>query len=114
MVGNVVAGPGADINGVDPAAIEIGGPVRVVFSALAFPGGGEVWLPQWVRDRGPGLNGGTWLVTQGPGFRALPLPPPPPPRTRKTKRPSRPGCFPRCAARASFSPSRVSGPPRRQ
>ncbi len=53
MVGNVVARPGADIDGVDPATIEIGEPVRVVFSARARPGGGEVWLPQWVRDREP-------------------------------------------------------------
>lgn len=32
MVGNLVTGPGGDINGVDPAGIEIGEPVRVVFT----------------------------------------------------------------------------------
>jgi hypothetical protein len=50
MVGNLVTAPGGDINGVDPATIEIGEPVRVVFSARPGPGGDVVHLPQWVRD----------------------------------------------------------------
>jgi uncharacterized protein len=49
LVGNLVSGPGAAINSVDPATIEIGEPVRVVFSARARPDGTEVHLPQWVR-----------------------------------------------------------------
>jgi uncharacterized protein len=53
MVGNLVTGPGGDINGVDPATIEIGEPVRVVFSARSRPDGTEVYLPQWVRDPAP-------------------------------------------------------------
>jgi uncharacterized OB-fold protein len=52
MVGNLVTGPGADINSVDPSTIEIGEPVRVVFTACRRPDGGQVWLPQWVRNRG--------------------------------------------------------------
>ena len=50
MVGNLVTGPGGDINEVDAATIEIGEPVRVVFSARPRPEGGVVHLPQWVRD----------------------------------------------------------------
>ncbi len=50
MVGNLVTGPGAEINSVDPASIEIGEPVRVVFAARPRPDGTEVHLPQWVRD----------------------------------------------------------------
>jgi uncharacterized protein len=50
VVGNLVTGPGGDINGVDPAGIEIGEPVRVVFTARLRPNGTEVCLPQWVRD----------------------------------------------------------------
>ena len=50
MVGNLVTGPGGDINGVDPASIEIGEPVRVVFTPRRRPDGTEVYLPQWVRD----------------------------------------------------------------
>jgi uncharacterized OB-fold protein len=50
MVGNLVTAPGGDINGVDPATIEIGEPVRVVFSARPRPGGDVVHLPQWIRD----------------------------------------------------------------
>jgi uncharacterized OB-fold protein len=44
LVGNVVAGPGARLDSVDPATLSIGAPVRVVFSAVAD----DVWLPQWV------------------------------------------------------------------
>jgi uncharacterized OB-fold protein len=50
MVGNLVTGPGGDINEVDPATIEIGQPVRVVFSARPRPEGDVVHLPQWVRE----------------------------------------------------------------
>jgi len=50
MVGNLVTGPGGDINEVDAATIEIGEPVRVVFSARPRPEGGVVHLPQWARD----------------------------------------------------------------
>jgi uncharacterized OB-fold protein len=57
MVGNLVTGPGGDINGVDPATIEIGEAVRVVFSARPRPDGTDVHLPQWVRDDESGLSG---------------------------------------------------------
>ncbi len=50
MVGNLVTGPGGAINGVDPATIEIGEPVRVVFTARPGPDGTDVYLPQWVRE----------------------------------------------------------------
>jgi uncharacterized OB-fold protein len=50
MVGNLVTEPGGDINGVDPATIEIGEPVRVVFARRISPEGADVSLPQWVRD----------------------------------------------------------------
>ena len=50
MVGNLIEGPGAAINSVDPAAIEIGEPVRVVFSPRRRPDGTDVYLPQWVRE----------------------------------------------------------------
>jgi len=50
MVGNLVTAPDGDINGVDPATIEIGEPVRVVFSARPRLEGDVVHLPQWVRD----------------------------------------------------------------
>jgi uncharacterized protein len=53
MVGNLVTGPGGDINGVDPATIEIGEPVRVVFTSRPRPDGTEVYLPQWVREPAP-------------------------------------------------------------
>ncbi len=52
LVGNLVTGPGADINSVDPSTIEIGEPVRVVFTPQARPDGTDVFLPQWVRDPG--------------------------------------------------------------
>jgi uncharacterized OB-fold protein len=50
MVGNLVTGPGGDINGVDPASIRIGEPVRVVFTPRPRPDGTDVYLPQWVRE----------------------------------------------------------------
>jgi uncharacterized OB-fold protein len=53
LVGNLVTGPGGDINGVDPAGIEIGEPVRVVFTGRPRPDGTLVHLPQWVRDPAP-------------------------------------------------------------
>jgi uncharacterized OB-fold protein len=52
-VGNLVTGPGGDINGVDPATIDIGEPVRVVFTPRPRPDGSDVYLPQWVRDSDP-------------------------------------------------------------
>ena len=45
MVGNLVAGEDAAINSVDPATIEIGSPVRVVFQRVSD----EVALPRWIR-----------------------------------------------------------------
>ena len=43
FVGNVVAGPGALLNSVEPHTVEIGDAVEVVFSQVAD----DVWLPQW-------------------------------------------------------------------
>lgn len=45
LVGNVVTGPDAPLNSVDPATIAIGDPVQVVFA----PVGEGVALPRWVR-----------------------------------------------------------------
>lgn len=45
LVGNLVTGPGAGIGEIDPASIEIGEPVRVVFDAVTD----EIHLPRWVR-----------------------------------------------------------------
>jgi uncharacterized protein len=45
LVGNLVEGSDAPINGVDPSTIEIGEPVRVVFAPVE-----DVVLPRWVRD----------------------------------------------------------------
>jgi uncharacterized OB-fold protein len=45
IIGNLVADADAPINSVDPATIEIGEPVRVVFQAA----GEDVVLPRWVR-----------------------------------------------------------------
>jgi hypothetical protein len=45
LVGNLVARPGGPINEVDPASIEIGAPVRVVFERLTD----EIHLPRWLR-----------------------------------------------------------------
>jgi len=50
LVGNLVRGPGGAIDEVDPATIEIGEPVRVVFSPRRGPDGAEVLMPEWVRD----------------------------------------------------------------
>ena len=44
MVGNLVTAAEAEINSVDPATIEIGAPVSVVFTRLTD----EVALPRWV------------------------------------------------------------------
>jgi uncharacterized protein len=45
LVGNVVAGPGAALNSIDPASITIGEPVVVVFDPVAD----DVALPRWTR-----------------------------------------------------------------
>ena len=45
MVGNLVSGPGGDVNEIDPGTIEIGEPVRVVFTARLRPDGTAVHLP---------------------------------------------------------------------
>jgi uncharacterized OB-fold protein len=47
MVGNLLARPDGPINEVDPATIEIGAAVRVVFDRVAP----DVALPRWVLDR---------------------------------------------------------------
>jgi uncharacterized OB-fold protein len=44
FVGNLVAGPVAEINSIDAATIAIGEPVRVVFTTV-----GDVTLPRWIR-----------------------------------------------------------------
>jgi uncharacterized OB-fold protein len=44
FVGNLVAGPEAEINSIDPSTIAIGEPVRVVFATID-----DVTLPRWVR-----------------------------------------------------------------
>jgi uncharacterized protein len=44
MVGNLVSAPDGPINEVDPATIQIGEPVRVVFATVD-----DVALPRWVR-----------------------------------------------------------------
>lgn len=49
LVGNLVTGPGGLIDEIDPATIEIGEPVRVVFSPRLTPDGGEICMPQWAR-----------------------------------------------------------------
>lgn len=46
IVGNLVAGPGEPINSVDPATIEIGQAVQVVFDDQASD---EFVFPRWVR-----------------------------------------------------------------
>jgi len=45
LVGNLVARPGGAINEVDPARIEIGARVRVVFEPVSE----EIHLPRWLR-----------------------------------------------------------------
>lgn len=44
VVGNLIAAPGAEINSIDPATINIGDPVRVVFTHVD-----DVTLPRWLR-----------------------------------------------------------------
>jgi uncharacterized OB-fold protein len=44
FVGNVVAEADAPLDSIEPHRVEIGAPVRVVFSQVAA----DVWLPQWV------------------------------------------------------------------
>jgi uncharacterized protein len=44
FVGNLVAAPDGAINEIDPATIEIGDPVQVVFQQVE-----DVTLPRWVR-----------------------------------------------------------------
>ena len=44
FVGNLVASADGPLNGVDPASIRIGEPVRVVFTQIE-----DVALPRWVR-----------------------------------------------------------------
>jgi hypothetical protein len=46
LVGNLVAGPDAAINSVDPATIRIGAAVRAVFQ----PAGEDITLPRWVLE----------------------------------------------------------------
>ncbi len=47
LIGNLVAREDGPINEIDPATIEIGTPVRVVFEQVAGAGG-EFSLPRWV------------------------------------------------------------------
>jgi uncharacterized OB-fold protein len=49
LVGNLVRSAGAAINEVDPRAIEIGAPVRVVFERVSD----EFHLPRWVASDPP-------------------------------------------------------------
>ena len=44
MVGNLISGPGGEAGRVDPATIEIGAAVRVVFERVD----GDIHLPRWV------------------------------------------------------------------
>jgi hypothetical protein len=46
LAGNLVAGPGAALDSVDPATIRIGEPVRAIFEPLAD----GLYVPRWVRD----------------------------------------------------------------
>lgn len=46
MVGNLVSSAGGSIGELDPATIEIGAPVRVVFETVSD----DIALPRWVRD----------------------------------------------------------------
>ena len=48
LVGNLVAREGGAIDEIDPAAVPIGAPVRVVFEAVSD----QVSLPRWVLDEG--------------------------------------------------------------
>lgn len=47
LVGNLVTGPDGGIGEIDPAAVEIGARVRVVFSEVAE----GIIAPRWVLDR---------------------------------------------------------------
>lgn len=51
MVGNLLARPGGALNDIEPHTVQIGEPVRVVFSPRTHPDPevGEVYLPEWVR-----------------------------------------------------------------
>jgi uncharacterized protein len=49
LVGNLLAEAQGPMNEIDPSTIEIGEPVRVVFTARTGPDGQEVFLPEWVR-----------------------------------------------------------------
>lgn len=44
LVGNLVASVDGEINAVDPATIEIGGPVRAVFPQVSA----ELTIPRWI------------------------------------------------------------------
>lgn len=48
LTGNLLPREGAAIGELDPAAIEIGAPVRAVFERVSD----EITLPRWVRDPG--------------------------------------------------------------
>ncbi|MCZ7534489.1 MAG: OB-fold domain-containing protein [Acidimicrobiia bacterium] len=45
LVGNLIAAAGAPINSVDPATIEIGEPIQVVFDRVSD----DIVLPRWTR-----------------------------------------------------------------
>jgi uncharacterized OB-fold protein len=45
LAGNLVAGPGAALDSIDPATLRIGEPLRAIFEVLA----GDVMIPRWVR-----------------------------------------------------------------
>ena len=49
FVGNLVTGPEAALNGIDPETIQIGEPVEVVFKTFSRADGSEQTLPFWVR-----------------------------------------------------------------
>ena len=54
MIGNLVARAGGPINEIDPGAIRIGAPVRVVFDRV----NDEITMPRWVLAR---------IIHEGPG-----------------------------------------------
>lgn len=45
LIGNLVKEAGSPINGLEPASIEIGSPVRVVFEPMSD----EIHMPRWVQ-----------------------------------------------------------------
>jgi uncharacterized OB-fold protein len=45
MVGNLVTSAEAALDSIDPASIEIGAPVQVVFQ----PASAEIYMPRWIR-----------------------------------------------------------------